>query len=247
MNLENVNEKYHSKSKIQKRIINSKNFTYRILVSIIDKYIRSGERIADFGSGVGTLDFYLASRSNKVTGVDFSEIAINMAKLNSRALGVEKSVRYFKRELPFADIPGKYDSVLMTEVIEHLPDENLVLKAANKILKKSGILIISTRSSNAPLYRIGLTKRHDKNVGHLQRYTLNRLEKLVIKQGFCVTETGITEGLIRDFLFSFPRLGSQIVKVANKFVIFSDFLTLIDNIFLEIFGGAQIYLVARKC
>jgi len=247
MNLEDVNEQYHSKSKIHKRIITSKNFTYRILISIIDRYIWSGEKIVDFGSGVGTLDFYLAARGNKVTGVDFSEIAINMAKLNSRALGVEKNVRYFRRDLPVSKISGKYDSVLMTEVIEHLPDEKIVLKGVNKVLKKGGILIISTRSSNAPLNKIGLTKSHDRNVGHLHRYTLPRLEKFVIKAGFCVIEKGETEGFIRDFLFSFPKIGSQVVRIANRFENFSDFLTLIDSIFLEIFGEAQIYLVAKKC
>lgn len=247
MDLENVNEKYHSKSKIQKRIITHKNFTYRILVQIIDRYIGRGEKIVDFGSGVGTLDFYLASRGNCVTGIDFSKIAINTAKLNSRALGVEKNVRYFRRELPFANIPGKHDSVLMTEVIEHLPDEDVVLKAANKVLKKNGILIISTRSLNAPLYRLNLTKLHDRRVGHLRRYTIGKLGRIVTMAGFKVIEKGGREGLLRDFLFSFPLFGSPIIRLANKFNLVSDFLTFVDNIFLKIFSESQVYLVARKC
>lgn len=245
MNLEDINERYHSGSRLQKRVISPKNFTYRILVSIIDKYISSGKNVVDLGCGVGTVDFYLASKGNRITGIDASSTAISMAKANAKALGLSNKIRYFHKKLG-VKISGGYDALLLTEVIEHLKNEEATLFYAYRLLKKGGILIISTRALSAPLYKFNLAKLHDKRVGHLHRYTVNKLARLVKNAGFRVIEKGQREGILRDFLFSFPMFGKQIVRVANKFGAFSDALSVLDYISMKMFGKSQVYLVGKK-
>jgi cyclopropane fatty-acyl-phospholipid synthase-like methyltransferase len=201
--------------------------------------------IVDLGCGVGTLDFYLASKGIRVVGIDASEIAIRAAKVNAKALNLSSKTKFIKQDLN-KKISGKYDAALLTEVIEHLENEEEVLRLSNKLLKKGGLLIISTRASSAPLYKFNLAKLHDKRVGHIRRYTINKLNELVLAAGFKVVEKGKAEGLLRDFLFSFPKIGSQIVRMANKFGAVSDSLMFVDNICVKMFGESQIYLVAKK-
>ena len=246
MNLADINERYHLKSKVQKRVITTKNFTYRILISIINRHVGKNKSIIDLGSGVGTLDFYLAFKGNNVTGIDASKLAITIAKANAKALGLSAKVKFVQKDLITGKISGKYDVVLLTEVVEHLKNESVVLKRAYQLLKKGGILIVSTRSSNAPLYKFNLAKMHDKRVGHLHRYSIDKLERLLKKANFSAIEMGKREGILRDFLFSFPIFGSQVVRIANKFGVVSDLLSILDYVSMKMFGEAQIYLVAKK-
>jgi 2-polyprenyl-3-methyl-5-hydroxy-6-metoxy-1,4-benzoquinol methylase len=243
----NVNEKYHLHSKIQKKIITNKNFTYRILLQIIDRYVSTKKKIADLGSGVGTLDFYLASRGNFISGFEYSKIAVKIAKMNAINFRLNNKIKYSRVDINKINNDNSFDVVLMTEVIEHVLDDQKVLKLANKILKKNGIIIITTRSSNALLFTTGFSKLHDKNVGHIRRYTFSSLKKIVKENKFELLEKGKTEGLLRDILFSYPIFGSQIVRMANKFALISDLLTIVDNITLKLFGESQIYIVAKKC
>jgi 2-polyprenyl-3-methyl-5-hydroxy-6-metoxy-1,4-benzoquinol methylase len=247
MNPLNVNEKYHLHSKIQKRVITDKNFTYRILLSIINKYINTKKKIADLGSGVGTLDFYLASRGNHISGFEYSESAVKTAIISANKLKLSENIKYSRVDIANINKSDTFDIVLMTEVIEHMVDDVGIIKLAYKMLKMNGIIIISTRSSDAPLFKIGFSEVHDENVGHLRRYTTSELEKIINKNGFKLLEKGKSEGLLRDVIFSYPKFGSQIVRVANKFSLISDLLTVIDNLTLRLFGAAQIFIVAKKC
>lgn len=240
-----INENYHKGDKLQKRIITPKNYTYRTLVEVLDKYIKGKIKILDLGCGVGTLDFYLASRGSKVTGVDQSKIAINMARKNANTLGVEKNTKYFQKNILNFGSKEKFDAVMLFEVVEHLPDDVKVIVNAKKLLKKNGLLFISTRSINAPLSRIRLTKKHDKRVGHLRRYTLEGLAKIVSNSGFRSVYKVNKEGFFKELIFSYS-FGSSLVHVANKFEIVSDILTFFDNILMNLFGESQVIIVAKK-
>jgi hypothetical protein len=114
------------------------------------------------------------------------------------------------------------------------------------LLKSDGILILSTRSENEVLYKLGIEKNHDQKAGHLRRYSVNELTKIITGLGFSVLEVKKTEGLVRDSFFVFPKLGDPIVRVANNFRLFSNILAFIDDIFLKLFGESQIYIIAKK-
>ena len=243
--IKKINESYHKGDKLQKRIITPKNYTYRTLVEVLDKYIKGKNNILDLGCGVGTLDFYLASKGNLVTGVDQSTIAINMARKNAKALGVEKNTKYFQKNILGFESKEKFDAVMLFEIIEHLPDDAKAIVKAQKLLKKNGLLFISTRSINAPLTRIGITKKHDKRVGHLRRYTLEGLAKIISNSGFRNEYKSKIEGFSKELIFSYP-FGAYFIRLANKFGIVSDVLTFFDNLLFKLFGESQLIIIAKK-
>jgi SAM-dependent methyltransferase len=179
-------------------------------------------------------------------GVDISKKAIYMAKRNAKMLGVDGNTKFVVCNFPKETIKGKYNLVVLSEVLEHLVDDVDTVKAINKLLQPNGILVLSTPSKEAPLFKMNMLNVQDNRVGHLRRYSVEGLSRILTSSKFKVLDVRRTEGVFRNFLFFFPSYGSLIVRVGNRFKYFSLLLTMIDNIFLKIFGESQIYIVAQK-
>jgi 2-polyprenyl-3-methyl-5-hydroxy-6-metoxy-1,4-benzoquinol methylase len=236
-------EFYHGNRKLQKRIIADNNFAYRGLISLLKPYLSKTRTILDIGSGVGTIDFYLASKGKKITGIEISENGVAIARENARRLHLNKNIEYIIAEFPNKVLKKNYDLVILSEVIEHLENDQRVLQDIWKVLKIGGILIITTPSQNAPLYKMGLLKNFDEEVGHLRRYTLDGLKKLVEENGYQVISLGKHEGILRNFLFTNHRAEKLLRFVRWKI---SDVVAFIDYLTVPLFGESNIHLVARK-
>jgi 2-polyprenyl-3-methyl-5-hydroxy-6-metoxy-1,4-benzoquinol methylase len=237
-----LHEKYHSKTKSQYKIIGEKNFTYRIIISFVSKHLVKKQKILDIGCGAGTLDFYLADKGNNVTGIDISQKAIESCRKTADNLKI-KNVEFKRVNFPKEAVNGKFDFIIFSEVIEHLADDKKALREIYKLLNPGGILFLTTPSINAPLHRLGLTKKFDKEVGHLRRYELNSLLDMIGRSGFEIVEVRKTEGIIRNFLFINPIAG-KFVRFIKFFI--SDLVTMADNFTIPIFGESNYIVVARK-
>lgn len=240
----NIHEEYHSQIKRSKRIIKDKNFTYRNIISVLNSTLTHKLDVIDIGCGAGSLCFYVANKKNNTLGLDISKIAIRECIKSSREMGL-KNVKFLQGEFPKVNINRKFDIVVFTEVIEHLPNDKLALNKIYNLLKKNGSLILSTPSVNAPLHKIGITRNFDKKVGHLRRYDIETLSTLIIKSGFHIIEIKKTEGILRNFLFVNSYAG-KLVRFINYSELLSDFVTFIDNILLKIFGESNYIILAKK-
>lgn len=236
-------ERFHDGKRLQKRIIDNNNFTYRELIKIMEPYLNTTKSVLDIGSGVGTIDFYLASKGKKVTGIEISTSAVSLAKKNAKLFNLDKMVTFVNTTFPSKILSGKYDLVIFSEVIEHLEDDFIALKEIWKILKPGGLLIITTPSRNAPLYRLGLLNKFDISVGHLRRYTLPELTMLVEKNGYMVMKSGRHEGILRNYLFTNRGAGKLLRFVRWKI---SNIISMIDRMTIPIFGESNIHIVAQK-
>lgn len=235
-------ENFHETTRPQKYIIKDNNFTYRHIVGNINKFIKPSHKILDIGCGAGTLSLYYASKGHKVTGIDISQTAVDSAQKSAKALGL-KNCTFKKMLFPTQAPKEKFDFIIFTEVIEHLQNDDAALKKIYSLLKKNGMVFISTPSKNAPLHKMGLAKEFDKRVGHLRRYTAQELEKKVKKAGFTVIEKKKTEGVMRNFLFLNPIAGKS-VRFIRFFL--SDWVTFIDQISLKLFGESNIFIIIKK-
>jgi len=236
-------ETFHKDIRLQKSIIKDNNFTYRELIKILKPYLNKSHFILDIGSGVGTIDFYLASKGKKVTGVEISKSAVEIAKYNAKLFNLDKKINFIIAEFPNKILRRNYDLVIFSEVIEHLEDDNKALHDIWKVLKNNGLLIITTPSKNAPLYRMGLLSNFDKSVGHLRRYTENEIRILVEKNGYKVISSGRHEGILRNFLFT-NSIAGKLIRVMKWKI--SDIVAFIDHLTIPLFGESDIYVVAKK-
>lgn len=244
MKIIDLYEKFHKKTSPLKKQIGKKNFTYRLILDALNQYLPIEGKVLDVGCGAGPLSFYVTQKSSQVNGIDISSKAVHACKSTAKKLGLQKRIKFKKSTfLNFTD--RNFDLILFSEVLEHLEAELLALKKIYESLSEGGCVLISVPSSNALLYRLGLTRGFDERVGHLRRYEIKRLLTILENQGFKILLVRKSEGLFRNTLF-ISRFGSQVIRLANKFFIISDLFTFIDNITLKLFGESQLIVVAQK-
>ncbi|HWY79168.1 MAG TPA: class I SAM-dependent methyltransferase [Candidatus Sulfotelmatobacter sp.] len=236
-------ETYHGNRKLQKHIISDNNFTYREIIKLFKEYSDQYTSVLDIGSGVGTIGFYLASKGKKVTGIEISKNAVKIAKANAKSFELDKNINFINAEFPHKVHRENYDLVIFSEVIEHLENDQQVLQDIRTVLKPGGLLIITTPSISAPLYKMGLLTSFDKEVGHLRRYTEEELKTLVKENGYKIISVGQHEGIIKNFLFTNPIAGKFLRFVKWNF---SDLISAIDSATIPLFGASNIHLIAKK-
>jgi 2-polyprenyl-6-hydroxyphenyl methylase/3-demethylubiquinone-9 3-methyltransferase len=99
-----------------------------------------GKTALDVGCGAGLLAEPLARLGAKVTGIDAAGELIAVARDHSAAMGLE--IDY--RAGDVAELGGKFDLVTSMEVIEHVADPAMFLKALAARVAPNGLLILST-------------------------------------------------------------------------------------------------------
>lgn len=243
MNNRLLYETYHSNSKLQKKIISDRNFTYRTIISLYRKYLANKKNILDIGCGVGTVDFYLCQKGHKLLGVDISKKAINTAIRNSKLLNVCNIAKFQCCDYSLLQNEILFDAVIVLEVLEHMENDDKVIKKVRSLSKKGAIVIASSPSENAPLHRMGLLKAFDKNAGHLRRYSVNRFIKLFESNGFKIVELIKTEGILRNFLFT-NKYASFFLKFITGLLVYP--MNIVDDLLVKIFGESNYYLIAKK-
>lgn len=228
---------------MQKKIIGERNFTYLNLLPLINKYLCGRENVLDIGCGVGTIDFFIASKGKKITGIDISYNAIEQCLINAKLLNLSAYTNFLCGDFLNLGIGEKYDMVICLEVLEHLKEDDLAIKKIYKLLTRDGVLMLSVPSKNSPLFKLGFIKKFDKKVGHLRRYSSQEIIEILKKNNFLIVEEKSAEGFLRNILFTGRRF-DLLVKMIRGIV--AEIFTVVDNILAKIFGESDIIIVARK-
>jgi len=176
-----VEENYLSKK--HKEIIKHLNFT-------------DGEIVIEIGCGTGYYISYLSQRlkHSMIVATDVSYEALLLCRKKIEQEGGRSQVGYMvcdAEALPFKD--KTFAGILMTQVIEHLPDDENGLKEANRIAKSGVNFVIATdnqhnyisRAINLPvkLVRTILNKKVDQIPFH-KAYSLSNFYGMLIREGF---------------------------------------------------------------
>lgn len=239
---QNVHENYHKKTTAQSKIIENNNFTYRHLIGAIEDYLKPGMTILDIGCGAGTLDFYLANKGYNITGVDISKSAIKSCITTAKNLGL-KNTSFKVIDFPSEKLNKKFDFIILTEVIEHLENDKLAINRIYSMLNQNGLLFLSTPLKSAPLNKLGLTKKFDKEVGHLRRYDKQELINMLRDEKFEIINIKMNEGIVRNTLFVNPYAGKSVRYI--KFFL-SDLVTALDKLSQSFFGYSNIFIICKK-
>ncbi len=97
----------------------------------------------DIGCGGGLISEPLARLKAKVTGIDASEININIAKNHAIESNLEIDYRATLAE-DLEKTQEKYDLILALEIIEHIENIEFFVETCCKLLEPNGLLIFST-------------------------------------------------------------------------------------------------------
>jgi len=96
--------------------------------------------VLDVGCSIGVLVKALRDLGVDAYGVDYSEYALSHAPKEVK--NYLKRAAVDKERLPFKD--ESFDMITMLELLEHLQDHRHVIAEANRVLKKGGVVFVTT-------------------------------------------------------------------------------------------------------
>jgi 2-polyprenyl-3-methyl-5-hydroxy-6-metoxy-1,4-benzoquinol methylase len=170
--------------------------TYRRRMPIIRRYKPQPGAVLDVGCAAGFFLAVAAEEGWRPTGVELSAPMAEYAATRMRLTDVRRG------DLLSLDLPAQaFDVVTLWDVLEHLEDPPAHLRAARRLLKPDGVLVIETQNVASAFARLlGRKWQHYKHAEHLYHFDPRTLERLLSEAGF-------------EILENTPRLGGKYVSM----------------------------------
>jgi len=157
--------------------------------------------LLDVGCADGRFVHAVAGKGIDARGVDHS---MRLVEMGNARYGEARLSRSSIEEL---DAEGaRFDAVTLFEVIEHVPDPLAVLRAAARLVRPGGVLIVSTPNR---LGRPHPPASLDRPPHHLTRWSPGALRFAVDRAGLRLLDLGLSPGRVglTAFLLDKVRLG----------------------------------------
>jgi len=195
-------------------------------------------KILEVGCGTGNFSTYLMKYGN-LTAVDINQAYVKQAekKVENGEVGIgdiEKDQYFFSNK--------KFDTLVCLNVLEHIKNDERVLRNIHKLLKVGGHLILLV-PSHPFLYNL-----IDKSIGHYRRYEKNDLKKMITEVGFEIVSLKILNflGSIGWFIAGRLLRNNKVSEVKIRlFNLISPLFFMLENLF-EPPVGTSILVIARK-
>lgn len=133
---------YNEISDIWASKINNSETNKRLKVvfeELLSKKDLQNKKFLEVGCGLGYFSNKASKLGAKVTGID---IGPKLVAMNKKLTPSGQFLVSSASKLPFKD--NTFDIVLSTEVIEHVDKQKEALKEMTRVLKKGGVLVITT-------------------------------------------------------------------------------------------------------
>ena len=215
----------------------------------------SSIRILDIGCGNGSqLAVPLARLRYDITGIDTDEASISHARSLARDI---PSARFLTTSVD--NVTETFDVVILSEVLEHVSDPSILLKAGARCVIDNGLVIVTTpngygefemdswlfgalrmqrlvdRLAGNKSAVIGSTDNHES--GHVQFFTRRRLYRIFKDCGLSVWKEGASG------LFGGPFAGHLLAR-SSRFIQWNAKVT--DNLPLTVASGWYFALQPAK-
>lgn len=138
------------RARLERLLTNEADMAFRRRVPILLDYLEldPGLDVLDAGCGMG---FHLVAmellRDVRATGLDSDPERLGFAARQGLAA---RLLTGDVQRLPFDD--SSFDRVLMSEVLEHVPDDALALLEAHRVLRAGGVLALSVPHARYPFW-----------------------------------------------------------------------------------------------
>lgn len=148
------------------------------LKGILKAEIKNGLVILDIGGYDGFIAYNLKKSlpNIKITIVDLDKSGLKIAKERGLNILYASAIK-----LPLEN--NSIDLVLCLDLIEHVKEDNKVVKEISRVLKKDGKLILTTSMENGvsfPFLSKGKIEIINKNWGHVRKgYSLENIRELL--------------------------------------------------------------------
>jgi SAM-dependent methyltransferase len=198
-----------------------------------------GEKLLEIGSGIGN-NVRILMQYTDVIATEIEPVYLEVlrnAYLNTPGVDV---IEWDATQPPPSDFP-QVDSILCSNVIEHIEDDRQVILHADQVLKPGGRMIVIVPRGER------LYSSLDEAIGHYRRYDKDRLRGLFepmgydIEELFTLNKIGVFGWWWRGKIAKQKAIGRFGLKTFNMLV---PILKIIDPILP--WKGLSLVLVAKK-
>jgi 2-polyprenyl-3-methyl-5-hydroxy-6-metoxy-1,4-benzoquinol methylase len=119
--------------------------TQRAALDGLLKSIQPGERVLDYGCGVGRWTREIARRGADVTALDFSAAMLEQARLRTEAAGLLPSCRFVQGDVSELHLPERFHTIFGVTVLQHVLNDVALGAAIGRLaahLRPGGRLIM---------------------------------------------------------------------------------------------------------
>jgi len=211
----------------------AKNYN-RFLVDMVARHARPGDRVVDFGAGIGTFALPMARQGHNL-------VCIEPDRAQSRGLAAQ-GLEVLSDIAQLAD--DSVDYLYTLNVIEHIEDDGAIAALFQRKMKPSGRLLVYV-----PAFQI-LFSSMDRKVGHFRRYRRGRLVALLEAHGFTIERAGYADCVGFAAALVYKLLDRNTGKIDKRTLIIYDRFIFplscaLDCVFGRLFGK-NLCVVATK-
>lgn len=151
----------------------AKNYN-RWLYQMIKPWI--SQPVAEAGAGTGIFSGLLSADYLRLTALDFNQQYLDQVK------NLLPNITTVKFDLQSTQVPEslhqKFQTVIILNVLEHIPDQVQALGNLRQMLRRGGKLIILVPAGSWVYGSL------DVHLGHVRRYEIDQLRQLLTRAGF---------------------------------------------------------------
>jgi len=208
----------------------------RIIFSMMK--FNHNDTVLDAGCGIGLYAFEIYWKVAKIIGIDLNKEKIKQAKELAKRSG--RKIEFIKGNLIKLKYNEKFDKIICSDVIEHIPEYKEAINSIANSLKKNGSIILTF-----PIYT-EFNKKTYKKFGHVvPGYTEKEIEKLLKNNKLVIKRKKYYSGTFTKISFKIHN-----ILLANKIIAALSFYPLYWISFLDIFSSKKgfdgIAILAQK-
>ncbi len=121
------------------------------IVDQVVQHTSKDAKILDVGCGNGNMSLALGAKGCEVLGIDISPEAIDYAQERNTYSNVSFAVKDVNTLVANGK---KYDAIVCSEVLEHLPHPEKLLQEIRKLLTPNGVLVVTVPNGKGPRERL---------------------------------------------------------------------------------------------
>ncbi|MCH8957118.1 methyltransferase domain-containing protein [candidate division KSB1 bacterium] len=123
----------------------------RLVCDILESFQPlNGLKILDVGCGEGGSSLAVAERGAQITAIDFDPRRVSKFRQKVFTAGIDLSIEVGNAQN--LNFPNEaFDCILLQDVLEHLPYPEKAVQEINRVLKRNGLVYISTPNRWSPL------------------------------------------------------------------------------------------------